>query len=297
MNSPLSSRTADFSGLWIPLVTPFDDGHAVDHPALARLVRRLGSQGIAGYVACGSTGEAAALDAGEQLAVLDTVLAASPGLPVVMGLSGYHLADTLAWVRQVQTRPIAGLLVPAPHYIRPSQAGLVQWFTALADQSNVPLIVYDIPYRTGATLTRETLLQLASHPRIVAIKDCGGHAAKTLALIGDGRLRVLAGEDLQMFATVAQGGAGAIAASAHVQTSRFADVLRLLQTGDLIQARRLWQPLVPLIEAVFAEPNPALVKALLVQHGEMGGELRLPMLKASAEAAARVIRLEAGLGV
>lgn len=297
MNSPLSSRTADFSGLWIPLVTPFDDGHAVDPPALARLVRRLGSQGIAGYVACGSTGEAAALDAGEQLAVLDTVLAASPGLPVVMGLSGYHLADTLAWVRQVQTRPIAGLLVPAPHYIRPSQAGLVQWFTALADQSNVPLIVYDIPYRTGATLTRETLLQLASHPRIVAIKDCGGDAAKTLALIGDGRLRVLAGEDLQMFATVAQGGAGAIAASAHVQTSRFADVLRLLQTGDLIQARRLWQPLVPLIEAVFAEPNPALVKALLVQHGEMGGELRLPMLKASAAAAARVIRLEAGRGV
>lgn len=293
-NSPLSPRMTDFSGLWIPLVTPFD-GHAVDHPSLARLVKRMGSQGIAGYVACGSTGEAAALDADEQLAVLDTVLAASPGLPVVMGLSGYHLADTLAWVRQLLTRPIAGLLVPAPHYIRPSQAGLVQWFTTLADQSSVPLIVYDIPYRTGVTLTRETLLQLANHPRIVAIKDCGGDAAKTLALIGDGRLQVLAGEDLQMFATVAQGGVGAVAASAHVQTSRFAELLRLLKAGDLVSARQLWQPLVPLIEQVFAEPNPALIKALLVQHGEIGGGLRLPMTVASAEASARVIQLDAAL--
>jgi len=294
MNSLLSARIADFSDLWIPLVTPFD-GHAVDHPALTRLVKRMGAQGIAGYVACGSTGEAAALNADEQLAVLDTVLAASPGLPVVMGLSGYHLADTLAWVRQLLTRRITGLLVPAPHYIRPSQAGLVQWFTTLADQSSVPLIVYDIPYRTGATLTRDTLLQLASHPRIVAIKDCGGDAAKTLALIGDGRLQVLAGEDLQMFATVAQGGAGAIAASAHVQTSRLSEMLRLLMKGDLLQARTLWRPLVPLIEQMFAEPNPALIKALLALHGEIGGALRPPMLTASAEASTRVIQLEAEL--
>lgn len=294
MNSLLSPRMTDFSGLWIPLVTPFD-GHAVDHPALARLVKRLGSQGIAGYVALGSTGEAAALSADEQLAVLDTVLAASPGLPVATGLSGYHLGDTLAWVRQLLTRPIAGLLVPAPHYIRPSQAGLIQWFTALADQSRVPLIVYDIPYRTGSTLTRETLLQLANHPRIVAIKDCGGDAAKTLALIGDGRLQVLAGEDLQMFATVAQGGVGAIAASAHVQTSRFAELLQLLNAGDLMRARRLWQPLVPLIELMFAEPNPALIKALLVQRGEISGDLRLPMTSAPAETSAQVIKLDVEL--
>jgi 4-hydroxy-tetrahydrodipicolinate synthase len=117
-NNKPSSPTPDFSGLWIPLVTPFRDG-AVDHAALAALTRRLAADGVAGFVVCGSTGEAAALDEAEQLASLDTVLAAAGGLPVVMGLSGYHLGKTTAWVRKLSERPLAGLLVPAPHYIRP----------------------------------------------------------------------------------------------------------------------------------------------------------------------------------
>lgn len=288
----------DFSGLWIPLVTPFDtaNANAVDHGAMSRLVKRLAAQGVAGFVACGSTGEAAALDADEQLAVLDTVLAASPGLPVVMGVSGYHLPDMLNWTATLCSRRIAGLLVPAPHYVRPSQTGIVAWFTALAHASRVPLIVYDIPYRTGVTMSLPTLMQLAAHPRIVAIKDCGGDIAKTLALIADGRLQVLAGEDLQMFSTVAQGGSGAIAASGHVQTRRFVEVLRRLAVSDLAGARKLWLPLVPLIEAMFDEPNPAVIKAGLARHGEMARALRAPMQAASAEAAATLERLDAELG-
>jgi len=121
----------DFSGLWIPLVTPFRDG-ALDHEALARLVQHYAAAGVRGFVACGSTGEAAALDKTEQLAVLDTVLKTAGTLPVVMGLSGYHLGQTTGWVRELCTRPIAGLLVPAPHYIRPSQPGLVTCVTTLA---------------------------------------------------------------------------------------------------------------------------------------------------------------------
>jgi len=210
----VSASPTPFQGLWIPLVTPFHDG-AVDHPSLARMTKKLAGQGIAGFVACGSTGEAAALDKAEQLAVLETVLDASQGLPVVVGLSGYHLGQTVEWVQTLARYPLAGLLVPAPHYIRPSQDGLLQWFRTLADASSVPLVVYDIPYRTGATLATDTLLALAEHPRICAIKDCGGNAAKTQALIADGRLAVLAGEDAQMFTTLALGGHGAIAASAH----------------------------------------------------------------------------------
>ncbi len=173
----VSASPTPFQGLWIPLVTPFHDG-AVDHPALAKLTTRLATQGVAGLVACGSTGEAAALDEAEQLAVLETVLGAAQGLPVVMGLSGYHLGQTLEWVRTLAQYPVAGLLVPAPHYIRPSQEGLLHWFRTLADASTVPLIVYDIPYRTGASLTTETLLMLADHPRIRAIKDCGGNTGQ-----------------------------------------------------------------------------------------------------------------------
>ncbi|MDQ0012390.1 4-hydroxy-tetrahydrodipicolinate synthase [Variovorax boronicumulans] len=288
------TTSPDFSGLWIPLVTPFRDG-AVDHAALATLTRRLAADGVAGFVVCGSTGEAAALDEAEQLASLDTVLAAASGLPVVMGLSGYHLGKTTAWVRKLSEQPLAGLLVPAPHYIRPSQAGLLEWFRAIADASAVPVLIYDIPYRTGATLSRETLLALAAHPRIRGIKDCGGDMAKTRALIADGRLQVLSGEDHQVFSTVAEGGAGAIAASGHVQTKRFVQVLRLLADNRLAEARAEWQPLQPLIEMLFAEPNPGPLKALLAHGGAMRDELRSPMTRASEGLRERLVALDARL--
>ena len=270
------------------MITPFA-GDAVDHPALTRLVQHYAAAGVNGFVVCGSTGEAAALDKHEQLAVLDTVLAAAGALPVVMGLSGYHLGQTIAWVKELAQRPIAGLLVPPPHYIRPAQAGLVQWFTALADASGTPLIVYDIPYRTGCHITLETLLALAAHPNILAIKDCGGDAGKTQALITDGRLQVLAGEDAQIFSTLALGGAGAISASAHVCTAQFVEVMQFLNDGKLQQARALWQPLLPVVHAAFGEPNPAVIKAALAQQGLIQDGLRLPMVAASAAATARLV--------
>ncbi|MFC5608047.1 4-hydroxy-tetrahydrodipicolinate synthase [Variovorax soli] len=278
---PTSSAAPDFSGLWIPLVTPFRGG-AVDHAALAALTRRLAATGIAGFVVCGSTGEAAALDEDEQLAVLDTVIEAAPELPRMMGVSGYHLGKMLAWVDRLFSRPLAGLLVPAPSYIRPSQAGLIHWFETIAQASEAPVVVYDIPYRTGATLSLETLLALAAHPRIRAIKDCGGDARKTQALITDGRLQVLAGEDGQIFTTMALGGAGAIAASAHLKTERFVQVIDDIRQGRLARAREHWQPLLPLVELLFAEPNPGPLKAALAHEGWIADELRLPMTPAGA---------------
>lgn len=281
-----------FSGLWIPLVTPFRDG-AIDHPALAAMTAKLAQQGVAGFVACGSTGEAAALDKAEQLAVLETVLGAARGLPVVMGLSGYHLGQTVEWVQALSRYPLGGLLVPAPHYIRPGQDGLLHWFRTLADASHVPLVLYDIPYRTGATLATETLLALAEHPRIRAIKDCGGNPAKTQALIADGHLAVLAGEDAQMFTTLALGGTGAIAASAHWQAPQFVELVALLRAGQLAEARRVWQVLLPWVEMCFAEPNPAPLKAVLAQAGWMRNELRAPMMPASQALMERLQHLQA----
>ena len=295
----------DFSGLWVALVTPFRDG-AVDHSALAALVRRLASDGVTGFVPCGSTGEAAALDEAEQLAVLDTVLEAAGGLPVVMGVSGYHLGKATAWARKLSERPLAGLLVSAPHYVRPSQAGLLEWFRAIADASSVPVLVYDIPYRTGVTIARDTLLALAAHPTKTVIwaagvraqdfiKDCGGDMAKTRAVIADGRLQVLTGEDHQIFATMAEGGVGAIAASGNVQTRRFVRLVRLMAENRLAEARAEWQALQPLVEMLFAEPNPGPVKALLAHAGEMQNELRSPMTRASDSLRERLVALDASL--
>ena len=282
----------DFSGLWIPLVTPFDQGQ-VDKAALKRLVAHYRGSGIAGLVVCGSTGEAAALDEDEQLQTLQTVMTEAPALPVVMGLSGYHLGKTAARIKALGTQGLTGILLPAPSYIRPSQAGLIEWFTALADVSAVPVILYDIPYRTGSRLELETILALASHPRILALKDCSGDPAKTRALIADGRLQVLAGEDVNIFSTAAQGGRGAIAAAAHLHTARFVEVLRRIQAGDLAGAEVLWAPLQPLIEGLFAEPNPGPLKALLARQGLLCDELRSPMTRASAALVERLQRLDA----
>jgi 4-hydroxy-tetrahydrodipicolinate synthase len=288
-----------FSGIWVPLITPFADG-AVDHAALRALVRRYTGAGIGGLVALGTTGEPAALDAAEQDAVLATILdeAQAAGhlaqdgraLPVLAGVSGNHTASMRERIEQLNALPVAGVLMAAPYYIRPSQAGIVGHFMALADASEKPVVLYDIPYRTGVRLELDTLLTLAAHPRIQAVKDCAGSLDTTLALIRDGRLQVLTGEDINIFNTLCLGGSGAIAASAHVRPERFVEMYRALAAGRLAEGRRIFHSLAPLIQALFAEPNPAPVKALLAAQGLIRDELRMPMTRASG---ALIERLEA----
>ncbi|TDY22641.1 4-hydroxy-tetrahydrodipicolinate synthase [Paraburkholderia sp. BL6665CI2N2] len=288
-----------FSGIWVPLITPFADG-AVDHAALRALVRRYAGAGIAGLVALGTTGEPAALDAAEQDAVLATILDEAQvaahlardgrALPVVAGVSGNHTARMLERIEQLNALPVAGVLMAAPYYIRPSQAGIVAHFMALADASEKPVVLYDIPSRTGVRLELDTLLTLATHPRFQAVKDCAGSPDTTLALIRDARLQVLAGEDINIFSTLCLGGSGAIAASAHLRPERFVEMYRALAAGRLAEGRHIFHALVPLIQALFAEPNPAPVKALLAAQGLIRDELRMPMTRASG---ALVERLEA----
>jgi len=279
-----------FHGIWLPLVTPFRQGE-VDLAALRRMVGHYRQSGLSGLVVCGSTGEAAALDEAEQLAVLDTVLEAAGGLPVMMGLAGNHLGHVLERLGRLNERPLAGVLVPAPYYIRPSQDGLRDYFGRLADTSRAPLALYDIPYRTGATLTLETLRTLADHDNIVAIKDCGGNALTTQALIADGRLAVLAGEDHQLLGTLALGGQGAIVASAHCRPELFVAIWQAVSDGRLDEARRLFHALMPLIQTLFAEPNPGPVKALLARQGWLRNELRAPMTLASPELEDRLVAM------
>jgi len=133
------------------------------------------------------------------------------------------------------------------------------------------------------------LLTLAAHPNIQAIKDCGGDAGKTQALIADGCLQVLAGEDAQVLTTLALGGVGSITASAHLCTAQFVEVMHLVQQSNLQKARALWQTLVPVVNAAFAEPNPAVIKAVLAQQGLIQDGLRLPMVAASASATQRLL--------
>ncbi len=281
-------RQFDFSGLWVPLVTPFRGGR-VDDAALQRLVRHLSEAGVSGFVVCGSTGEAASLSQAEQLSVLDAVLSSCGEKPVLMGLAGTQTGELLERLQEITRRRVAGVLVSTPYYLRPSQAGIVAHFQALAEASPVPVVLYDVPSRTGVALDTPTLLTLAAHPHIQAIKDCGGDTEKTRTLIADGRLAVLAGNDDCIFATLCMGGAGAIAASAHLLPERFVAMVAALRAGRLTEARALYHALTPLTHAVFAEPNPSVFKAVLAQQGWVENELRPPHSLATAEGLRRAL--------
>jgi 4-hydroxy-tetrahydrodipicolinate synthase len=228
-------------------------------------------------VVCGTTGEAAALSHEEQLEVLDAVLQWVPAQQVIMGLAGNNQRELLAFLADIQRRPVAAVLVPAPYYIRPSQAGLEAFFGTIADAASVPLVLYDIPYRSGVRIERETLRRIVRHPNIVAIKDCAGDVETTLALIADGEVSVLTGEDLQVFTNLCLGGAGAISASSHVRADLFVRMYREMEEGDVNAARRTFYRLLPWIQAAFAEPNPAAVKGALALQGLIANELREPM--------------------
>ncbi|PPA77305.1 4-hydroxy-tetrahydrodipicolinate synthase [Achromobacter spanius] len=290
----MSIQQSVFQGVWVPLVTPFSGG-AVDGGALRRLVRHYAAAGVDGLVVCGSTGEAASLDDAEQLAVLDAVLTEAGRLPVIMGLAGNHQGHVLQRLSAFGTRPLAGILAPAPYYVRAGQDGAAAYFRRLADASRFPLVLYDIPYRTGTTLETSTLLSLAAHPNVAAIKDCGGSLDKTLALITDGQMNVLAGEDLQTLSVLCLGGAGMIAAAAHVRPDLFVAMYQAVRAQQLDVARRLFHALTPVIRLAFEEPNPGPLKAQLSRQGLLIDELRQPMPAASAALAVRLDAAVAGL--
>lgn len=282
---------SSFRGIWVPLVTPFRGG-AVDLASLQRLAEHLLKQGVDGLVVCGTTGEPATLSDDEQDRVLAAVLeVVQDRVPVVFGLSGNDTAAMRARLRTLESHALSGWLVSAPYYTRPSQTGIRRHFKTLADATGMPLLLYNIPYRSGVAMETETLKALAQHPRIVGIKQSAGHDLDQLsALIDETGLQVLSGEDALIFVCACLGGHGAIAAAALVRPDLYRRLWSRVQAGDLAAARRLHHVLLPWIRLLFAEPNPAPLKAALAMMGLIPDGLRLPMTAVSAALRRRIER-------
>ncbi len=281
-------------GVYLPLVTPFLDG-AVDHVSLDRLLARYLRSGVAGLVLLGTTGESPVLSSAECEQIVDRVASVVQGsLPLFLGISGNDTRAVAAAVRRAGHLPVDGYLITTPSYSRPSQAGLIAHFDAVVTETDREVIVYNIPYRTGVNLTNASLFDLADrHPQIVGVKDSSGDIRQTLELLREGRdrLAVLTGEDHLFFAALALGGAGGILAAAHVRPESFVEVFALLQTGDLQAARERWNPLSTWIPLLFSEPNPAPLKAWLVDQGLVrSAECRLPLTAVSDQLTAELRR-------
>jgi 4-hydroxy-tetrahydrodipicolinate synthase len=283
-----TGQNAIFQGIWVPIVTPFKGGD-VDHPALRQLARRLADHGIRGLVAGATTGEGSSLAEDEQLAVFHSLRdELGSDYPVAIGMAEVATAPAVALAREFAAVRPAALLVAVPPYLRPSQEGIRAHFEAVVEAADLPLILYNIPYRVGTSIELTTVQALAADRRVVAIKECGASVERLNALVTQTPLKVLAGDDAQMFTTLCLGGHGAISAAAHVRPDLFVRMHALLCEERLNDARQIAQRLQAMIRALFSEPNPAPIKALLAMQQLMRDEVRLPLLPASALCRARL---------
>lgn len=272
----------NFEGIWVPIVTPFQ-GDEIDHVALARLSRHLADQGIAGLVAGATTGEGALLRPGEQEAIFSTLRDAVPAMPIVLGLSHAATEAAVAQARSLAALRPEGLLVTTPTYVRPTQQGIRKHFEAIVETADLPVLIYNIPYRTGVNVELDTLQALASDSRLVGIKECGGSNERMLRLVHETPLRVLSGDDSQNFTALCLGAHGTIAASAHVLPRWHIQIRDLIGKGRIAEARRIAVALQPIISDLFCEPNPAPLKALLAAQNWCSPSVRLPFVPATTE--------------
>jgi 4-hydroxy-tetrahydrodipicolinate synthase len=283
-------------GLWLPLVTPFRTG-ALDETSLRRLVRHYAALPVDGMILAATSGEGMSLSTRELerlAAIVRAETAASRRhIPICLGLSGASTQKMCDSLQETASWPIDGYLIASPYYTRPSQRGLLQHFTQLADRASRPIVLYNIPYRTAVNIDNDTLLELAQHPNIVGLKDCCADRNRSIDLLRqrpDG-FRVLTGEDAQYHNALVDGADGAILLSAHVETEAFAAVRTMLWEGNQEGAEAQWRNVAALTRLLFAEPSPSPAKHWLWRTGLIDSpEVRLPMVEVSAELAALLDR-------
>ncbi|GLR87861.1 4-hydroxy-tetrahydrodipicolinate synthase family protein [Bradyrhizobium iriomotense] len=286
-------------GLWLPLVTPFRDGR-LDERSLRQLTRHYATEearSVDGFILGATSGEGMTLKPAELerlVAIVREELAAHRrSIPIVLGLSGADTARLKESLDETADWPIDGYLIASPYYLRPSQRGLLAHFEALADHAAWPIVLYNIPYRTGVNLTNQTLLRLAEHPNIVGLKDCSASREQSVALLRDkpDHFRVLTGEDAHTHEALSDGADGAILLSAHIETATFAAIQTELKRGNADAASARWQDVAELTRLLFAEPSPAPAKYWLWRCGLIDSpEVRLPMVEIGSELATSLDR-------
>jgi len=273
-----------FSGSIPALVTPFRDG-AFDAPAFARLVDWQIGEGTSALVPCGTTGESPTLGFEEHYQVIDCCLDAAAGrVPVIAGCGSNDTATAIRHMRHAQAAGAAAALIVAPYYNKPSQTGILAHYQALADASDLPIVVYNVPGRTVADIGAETMNKLAEIPSIVAVKDASGDLARvTMHRAGAGKdFCQLSGNDDLWLPHAAMGGVGCISVTANVAPRLCAEFAAACAAGDWAKALALHDRLFDLHQAMFSDSSPAPAKyALSRLHDWFSPEVRLPIIPAS----------------
>jgi 4-hydroxy-tetrahydrodipicolinate synthase len=288
-----------FEGLHTALLTPFRGG-AVDEPALRELVERQIAAGVDGVVPCGSTGESATLSHAEHRRVVEVVVEAARGrVQVIAGTGSNNTREAIELTRHAREAGADGALLISPYYNKPTQEGIVAHYSAVASETGLPLLAYNIPGRTASNILPGTLARLADGGALVGVKDaCGDldQVSHVVAACGP-EFAVLSGDDALTLPILAVGGKGVISTTSNVAPADMAALVRAARDGDLARARQIHLRLLPLFDALFCETNPIPLKAAVAMLGLAADEIRLPLtpLTDANRERVRVVMKELGL--
>ena len=270
-----------FTGLGTALITPFTRSGALDEAAVSRLARRQADAGVHFVVPCGTTGESPTLTESERARIVQLVAEAVDGRAMVLaGAGGYDTREVIRAIQQCERAGAHGILSVSPYYNKPTQEGLYQHYKALADSTKLPIIVYNVPGRTGSNVEPATLARLASVQNIVGVKEASGNMTQIADVCRrvPSDFLVLAGDDVLALPVMAIGGKGVISVASNEVPSEMVQMVEAAERGDFAGARRWHQALIPLMLTNFIEANPIPVKAAMAAMGLCEEIYRLPMV-------------------
>ena len=296
MSTPFLHRGSAqrFTGVGTALVTPFRQDGSVDEPAVRRLARRQIDGGVHFLSPVGTTGEAPTLSHAEKLRIIELVVEESSGrLPVLAGAGGYDTRETVTLIRDIEQVGADGILSVTPYYNKPTQEGLYQHYKAIAESTSLPIVVYNVPGRTGVNIEVATIARLATIPNIVGVKEASGNVVQMCEIFAaaPNDFILLSGDDRLTVAAMAIGARGVISVASNVAPAEMAQIVEMAAKGDYAGARRLHTWLLPLCQVNFVESNPIPVKAAMAAMGLLEETYRLPLVPPSAAAREKVMRV------
>ena len=288
-----------FQGVATAIVTPMNE-NGVDYDAFGRLIDWQIEQGINGLVVAGTTGEGSTLSDEEHREVLAYAVKRINGrVPCIAGTGSNDTAYAIELTKYACSIGFDAMLVVTPYYNKATQKGLVKMFNAIADASTKPIIVYNIPSRTGVNIEPATFVELAKHPRIAAIKEASGNLSKMVEEFAflDGSLDIYSGNDDQIVPTLSMGGKGVISVLSNIMPKETVAMCDAFFAGDVATAAKMQCKYLPLIQALFCEVNPIPVKAALAAMGRMEGVIRLPLTEMEEDHQEKMVSIMRGFGL
>jgi 4-hydroxy-tetrahydrodipicolinate synthase len=281
-----------WTGIGTALVTPFTRDGALDEAGVRRLARRQIDAGVHFLVPCGTTGESPTLSDEERARVVELVVEEAAGrVPVLAGAGGYDTREVIRSAQQMKRLGAAGILSVTPYYNKPTQEGLFQHYSAIAGEAGLPVIVYNVPGRTGVNVEVGTIARLSRVPNIAGVKEASGNVAQMCEIcraVPDGFI-VLSGDDVLTLPLMAVGGHGIISVIGNEAPAEMTRMVELAEAGDFAAARELHRRLMPLMSANFVESNPIPVKAAMAAMGLLDEIYRLPMVPPSEASRRRIL--------